>query len=197
MTQERWTVDFWLDPACPLTRLTARWIVGVAQQVPLDVRWRVMSLSVLNEHRDEDPEGDEAGWLWFPVRVATAVQVHHGHAALGRFHDALWTEPDGTHREEMGDLDDALTRVGLPAELAEAGGSTDYDPALRASHTDAVSRIDAEIGTPVLAFTAPEGGQHTIFGPVITAVPSPGDALRLWQGTLLVAGVPGFREIKA
>jgi hypothetical protein len=194
---ERWTVDFWLDPACPLTRVTARWVVLVSEQVPLDVRWRVMSLSVLNEHRDDDPEGDPEGWLWIPARVATAVQVNHGHAALGRLHDALWTEPDGTDREEMGDLADALQRCGLPAELAGAGFSTDYDRALRASHAEAVGRIDAEIGTPVLAITSPEGAQHTIFGPVIAAVPSATDALRLWQGTLLVAGVPGFREIKA
>jgi hypothetical protein len=101
------------------------------------------------------------------------------------------------HREEMGDLADALHRASLPVELANVGTSTDYDPALRASHTDAVSRIDAEIGTPVLAITSPEGAQHTIFGPVISSVPSATDALRLWQGTLLVAGVPGFREIKA
>lgn len=57
-TEARWTVDFWLDPACPLTRNTARWIARIAKQVPLNVQWRVMSLSVLNEHRDDDPEDD-------------------------------------------------------------------------------------------------------------------------------------------
>ena len=53
-----WTVDFWLDPACPLTRHTARWITRVADEIPIRIRWRVMSLSVLNEHRDDDPEGE-------------------------------------------------------------------------------------------------------------------------------------------
>lgn len=66
MTDGRWTVDFWLDPACPLTRNTAGWIVSVARQLPVDVRWRVRSLSVLNEHRDDDREGDDAGYLQMP-----------------------------------------------------------------------------------------------------------------------------------
>jgi hypothetical protein len=123
--------------------------------------------------------------------------VNHGHAALGRFYDALWTEAYGSHRQEMGDIDDALRQAGLPSGLAGVGTSTDYDSALRASHHDAVSRIDAEIGTPVLTITTPDGDAPTVFGPVVTALPSATDALRLWQGTLLVAGVPGFREIKA
>jgi hypothetical protein len=55
MSPVRWSVDFWLDPACPLTRITARWVEVVAKQVPMDIRWRVMSLSVLNEHREDDP----------------------------------------------------------------------------------------------------------------------------------------------
>jgi hypothetical protein len=87
VTDGRWTVDFRLGPACPLTRNTAGWIVSVARQLPVDVRWRVMSLSVLNEHRDEDREGD-AGHLQIPARVATAVQVTHGQAAPGAFNDA-------------------------------------------------------------------------------------------------------------
>ncbi|WP_053675967.1 hypothetical protein [Streptomyces sp. WM4235] len=77
-----WSVDFWLDPACPLTRHTARWIAQVADQMALQVRWWVMSLAVLNEHRDDDPEGDPHGYLWIPARIAAAVQTEHGHTAL-------------------------------------------------------------------------------------------------------------------
>ncbi|WP_157181513.1 hypothetical protein [Actinopolymorpha alba] len=36
---------------------------------------------------------------WTPARVATAIRIEHGHAALGAFYDALWTESDGTERE--------------------------------------------------------------------------------------------------
>jgi hypothetical protein len=197
MTGEKWIVDFWLDPSCPLTRITAQWIAMVAGQVPLEVRWRVMSLSVLNEHREVDPEGDEAGYLWIPARIATAVQVNHGHAALGAFYDALWTDPNDSGREWIGEFEDALRRCGLPPELAEAGLTTEYEAALRASHQEAVSRIEAEVGTPILGITTPSGDEHTVFGPVITKHPSAEDALRLWQGTLLLASIPGFRELKS
>lgn len=191
-----WTVDFWLDPACPLTRHTARWITQIADHVPLDVRWRVMSLSVLNEHRDDDPEDDPHGYLWIPARVAAAIQTEHGHDALGTFYDALWTDPDGTEREWNGEITEALQRAGLPTELANTGTSTNYDAELRASHSDGVGRIDADIGTPILAITNPDGVQHALFGPVLSALPTAEDAIRLWEATLLLTSIPTLREIK-
>ncbi|WP_405617581.1 disulfide bond formation protein DsbA [Streptomyces sp. NBC_01508] len=196
MVMERRTVDFWFDPACPLSRITASWIVAVAEQRPIDIRWRVMSLSILNEGKDVDPEGDEEGYLWIPARVCAAIQTAHGHAALGRFYDALWTAEDGGRREWIGDIAEALSGAELPGELAGAGLSTDHDAALRASHGEAMSLVVGEVGTPVLAVTHPCGARHAFFGPVITEAPAPDDALRLWDGTLLVASVPGFREIK-
>lgn len=57
----RRAVDFWFDPSCPYTWLTSRWVVEAATVRPLDVRWHVMSLSVLNEGREVDPEGDPGG----------------------------------------------------------------------------------------------------------------------------------------
>lgn len=155
-----------------------------------------MSLSVLNEHRDDDPEGDPHGYLWIPARVAAAIQTEHGHDALGAFYDALWTDPDGTERERNGDIAEALQRAGLPAELANTGTSTDYDAELRASHHDGVDRIDAEIGTPILAITNPDGAQHTLFGPVLSDLPTDEDSIRLWDAIITLNSIPTLREIK-
>lgn len=196
MADSVWSVDFWLDPACPLTRHTARWITSIIDEVPLEVRWRVMSLSVLNEDRDDDPEDDPDGYLWIPCRVAMAVQASHGHAALGTFYDALWTDPDGTEREWLGDLASALYRTGLPPELADVGTSTDYDEPLRASHLEGVSLVEAEVGTPIFAVTSPDGVQQAFFGPVLSSAPEATDAMRLWNGTVLLSGIPAFREFK-
>jgi hypothetical protein len=190
------TVDFWLDPSCPLTRHTARWLVSIADDVPLRVRWRVMSLSVLNENRDDDPEDDPEGYLWIPARVAAAVQTGHGHDALGAFYDALWTDARGAEREWPDDIPGALARAGLPAALAAAGASTAHDAALRASHHEGVDRVEAEIGTPVLTVTTPGGEQGTVFGPVLCAVPPKPAALRLWEATVTLVAVPEFRELK-
>ncbi|MEU2510589.1 mycothiol-dependent nitroreductase Rv2466c family protein [Streptomyces syringium] len=192
-----WSVDFWLDPACPLTRHTARWIAQVADEMPLQVQWRTMSLSVLNEYRDDDPEDDRHGYLWIPARVAAAVQTEHGHAALGAFYDALWTEPDGTERAWIGDIGDALHRSNLPVELAEAGTSTDYDQALRASHHAGIDRIDAQVGTPVLVITTPQGAERAVFGPVLHEVPDSRGSLRLWNALTSLVSVSAFHELKA
>jgi hypothetical protein len=42
----------------------------------------------------------------------------------------------------------------------------------------------------------PVGKQVAWFGPVISRVPRDDEAARLWHGTLMVAGVDGFHEIK-
>ncbi|GAA3139266.1 hypothetical protein GCM10010466_33030 [Planomonospora alba] len=40
------------------------------------------------------------------------------------------------------------------------------------------------------------GGRVVFFGPVVSRVPTGEQAGRLWDGTLPVAGTPGFHELK-
>ncbi|WP_169789081.1 DsbA family protein [Nonomuraea candida] len=187
--------DFWFDPSCPYTYLTSRWLLEVRQVRPVEVRWHVMSLSVLNEGRDDDPEGDPEGYLWVPVRICAAVRRDHGQRALERFYTALWTTGSG---DWIGDLRAALAAAGLPVELAEAGLGGDYDDAVRASHAEGVGLIGDHVGTPIIAVTDAAGGGDPVvfFGPVVSRVPTGEQAGRLWDGTLLVAGTPGFHELK-
>ena len=53
-----------------------------------------------------------------------------------------------------------------------------------------------DVGTPVIHVPGPDGEQIAFFGPVITPIPRGEAAGRLWDGTLLVSGTPGFYEIK-
>jgi hypothetical protein len=53
----------------------------------LRVVWQIMSLSVLNEGRDDDPENDPDGFLWGPARLFAAIQHRYGPEAVGRFYD--------------------------------------------------------------------------------------------------------------
>ncbi|GAA3445373.1 disulfide bond formation protein DsbA [Planomonospora venezuelensis] len=197
MPADKVIADFWFDPSCPYTWLTSRWLLEVEKVRPVEVRWHVMSLSVLNEGRDDDPEGDPEGYLWVPVRVCAAVRRHHGQEALGRFYTAMWTAGnDRGEHEWMGSLQDALAAAGLPVELAEAGTSAEYDDAVRASHAEGVGLVGPHVGTPIVAATGPGGGRVAFFGPVVSRLPTGEQAGRLWDGTLLVAGVPGFHELK-
>lgn len=194
-------VDFWFDPACPYTWITSRWIREVERVREVEVRWHVMSLSVLNEHMEEDPEGDPGGYLWMPVRVCAAVSARYGQRALGAFFTAF-----GTRVHTRGDWDwstvvpDALAEAGLPRELAAVAGTEEYDDAVRASHAEAMALVGTGVGTPVLAVrergAQGEGARVAFFGPCVSPAPRGETAGRLWDGALLMAGVPEFYEFR-
>jgi hypothetical protein len=69
--------------------------------------------------------------------------------------------------------------------------STEYDEDLKKSHHAGMDQVGMDVGTPVIAV---EG--VAFFGPVVTPAPKGEDAGRLWDGVVLVAGTPGFYELK-
>ncbi|MDG4832866.1 DsbA family protein [Solwaraspora sp. WMMD1047] len=195
---ERTTVEMWFDPACPWAWITSRWLLEVERVRPVDVRFRVMSLAVLNEGRDDLPAEykEMLAQAWGPVRVCIAVENEHGQQAVRDLYTAL-----GTRIHLRGDrgpqlLTEALTEVGLDPALAEAATSTDHDKALRASHDAGMKPVGTDVGTPVIHAPGPTGEPIAFFGPVITPAPKGEAAGRLWDGVLLVAGTPGFYELK-
>ncbi|GEL96169.1 mycothiol-dependent nitroreductase Rv2466c family protein [Cellulomonas composti] len=187
-------VDFWFDPACPWAWMTSRWIDEVAAHRDLDVRWHVMSLSVLNEGRDDLPERYQRLMSegWAPVRVLVAAARDHGDKVLKPLYDAM-----GTRRHPGGRSDtdaiiaESLADVGLPPELAAVGGTDEVDDLLRASHGEAIALVGAEVGTPVVAI---DGVGY--FGPVVTPAPTGQAALDLFDGLVAMTRVPGFYELK-
>lgn len=188
------SVDFWFDPSCPYTWITSRWIVEAATVRPLEIHWHVMSLSVLNEHREVDPEGDTEGYLWGPVRVCVAVEQRHGQDGLARFFTAYGKRVHvGGEWAEFGDV---LADAGLPADLAAAAGTSEFDEAVRASHAAGIALVGDHIGTPIIAADDTDGNRVAFFGPVISRVPRGEEAGRLFDGAVLVASVAGFHELK-
>lgn len=186
-------VDFWFDPLCPWAWITSRWILEVEKLRPIQVRWHVMSLAVLNE--DKDIPEDYRKMLadaWGPVRVCIAAEQKYGPEVLGR----LYTEMGTRRHHEKQKLDRALaeaalTAAGLDPALADAADSTAYDEALRASHKDGIDRVGQEVGTPVIEV---EGS--AFFGPVVTPIPRGEAAVKLWDGVRAVASTDGFFELK-
>ena len=187
-------IDFWFDPACPFTWRTSRWLLEVADQRPIGITWRLMSLSVLNagkdipeQYREPLRQGVRA------LRVLAAAEDSGGQDAVGRLYTAL-----GTRRHEHGKdyedgvLQDAVAEVGLPASVAAAADEERYDAAVLASHEEGQRRVGTEVGSPVTAV----GGGRGFFGPVVVPVPTGAEALRLMDAVRLLASVPSFSELK-
>ncbi|MBZ9638322.1 DsbA family protein [Streptomyces sp. PSKA30] len=196
-------VDFWFDPLCPWAWMTSRWVLEVEKVRDIEVHWHIMSLAVLNEDKlDELPEEYRemlAKTAWQPARVVTAAWQKHGAEVLGPLYTALGTRfhnrGEGPTREAVAA---ALAEADLPADLIDYFDQEDFefDAELRASHKEGIDKVGQEVGTPVISVPGPDGTEVAFFGPVVTPTPQGEEAARLWDGTLAVASVPGFYEIK-
>jgi hypothetical protein len=190
-------VDMWFDPRCPWAWITSRWLLEVERVRPINVRFHVMSLSVLNEHRTDERSVAANAKGWPPVRVAMAAEQRYGTEALRPLYTALGTRIH-LRKEELGRqlFASALEDAGLDPALAEAADDATLDAAVRASHETGMAPVGDDVGTPVIQVPGPSGTPVAFFGPVVTPAPKGDAAGRLWDGTLLVAGTPGFFEIK-
>jgi len=190
MTQK---VDLWVDPACPWAWVTSRWLLEAQKVRDVEVNFHVMSLAVLNEGR-ELPEMyvEFMKQAWRPVRVLIAAEQRHGNAVVEKLYSAMGSR---FHIKGEKDIDllisESLKEAGLEADLADAQHSTDFDEALKKSHHQGMDPVGMDVGTPVIHF-----GDVAIFGPVVTPAPKGEAAGKLFDGVSLVAGTPGFYELK-
>lgn len=192
-------VDLWVDPACPWAWITSRWLLEVEQVRDVKVTFHVMSLSVLNEGRDELPERYRATLArnWGPVRVLIAAEALSGANAVRELYGAIGRR---IHHEKAGNGPDvlraALAEAGLPVSLAEAADTDGNDDALRTSHNAGMKPVGQDVGTPVIHVPDQTGQLNAFFGPVLSTIPRGEAAGRLWDGVLAVTGTDGFFELK-
>ncbi|MDK4309173.1 disulfide bond formation protein DsbA [Corynebacterium accolens] len=191
-------VKFWFDASCPFAWATSRWIKEVEKVRDIAVEFEPMSLSVLNDGRDLDPEYMEMmEAIWGPARVFAKVKteqpekVDELYTAMGTLIHAKGNggkKGDGGYDEFIAQ---ALEQVGLPADFAEVAHTEEYDEKLREYHHNGISSVGDEVGTPVIKL-----GDTAFFGPVITRVPKGEEAGELFDASVRLAQFPYFFELK-
>ena len=200
-------LDFYFDPVCPFAWMTSKWVRLVAGQRDYRVDWRFISLRLVDADMDyaaHFPPGYERGHTagLELLRVAAAVRAGHGPDAVGRLYAAYGAElfdsapgrQADLQRDPVGFASQVLSGLGLPVELAGAVSDTSFDQEIGAETDRALSLTGRDVGTPILHFDPPDGA--ALFGPVISRLPSPSDALELWEHVVGLARFGGFAELK-
>ena len=120
---------------CPFAWLTSRWLADVERLGRIDLTIRIMSLSILNEGREDVSEfyRDLVDRAWGPARLAIAIERDYGVDDLRRWYDELGRRiHTGGERVDAQLLAETLVATALPdALLAEAHIDTDIDALLQ------------------------------------------------------------------
>ena len=205
-------IECFVDPTCPWCRVMTTWIRSVREEVDLEVRWRFLSLALLDDRaRHQTPQiaaihargAEHLALLAAVRRLADEDAVDRTLEALG---GAVWnqvpaTDPDTTSVDDLRawagralDQADLLASAGVDPAIAAAVSPADHATVAEDTWT-AVGRVGTGLGAPVVTLAPPTG--PSFFGPVVSSLPATTDeAVRLWEAFETLARQPGLAELR-
>lgn len=201
-------IHFYFDPICPFAWMTSKWVRIVQARRDYTVDWRFIALRQVNadidyaKHFPPDYDANHTAGLRL-LRVAARTRAELGAEAVGPLYAALGEAnfegapgpdvlPGSRGTREF--VEPVLAGAGLPTALADALDDPSWDLEIRASTDEALALTGKDVGTPILHFEPPAG--VAFFGPVISRLPDPDDAVELWDHVIALTRFPGFAELK-
>ncbi len=188
--------EFFLDPACPWCWITSRWVVNVQSERALSVRWRFISLYLINLDKDSDyAVSHRPGALatFKLMRVLHEVGLREGNDAVGRLYTAMGTELHVHRRREEAYADiqsfagECLGAVGLDPEYATHVDDESHDLVIREESDLGLERTGGNVGTPIITIGPDTESPRSFFGPVMPKAPKGDDAVALWNAVATLA----------
>lgn len=187
-------VVLFFDPMCPWTWNTSRWLVGVAEQRPLRIDWRSLSLAVLSEDQDvsaEERSRLDAGAAFHRAVAALRADGHDALVPLAYTEIGRWVHHDGL-APSVDLVRRSLAAVGA-YDAADAVEDLSWDDEVRASTEEAVNLVGGDGGSPVLAIGEERAA---VFGPVVSPPPTGDEAIALFDHVVGLARIAAFRSVQ-
>ncbi|MCP5028239.1 MAG: disulfide bond formation protein DsbA [Actinomycetia bacterium] len=176
--------------------MTARWVVDeVAPARDLNITWQPISLLFKNEPAEDSDYFAPVQFTHNLLRVLESVREAEGDDAVFPLY---WEYGRRIHHDQDREFTAtaALEAVGLEPRHAAAFDDESWDVEIRTRMDVGLELAGNDIGTPIIAFDDDQGDRVALFGPVITRVPTTEQSLKLWDGFVACATVPGFWELK-
>lgn len=187
------TIDLYLDPVCPFSWVTSRWLLAAAERTNRPVALRQMNLAVLNEGEDADAAHQRMFERSRRLgRLFAAVTDRHGPEEFARLYERIGTRLHVEKDDVTPDFVAAtLTDLGLRESLAESLEEPGHDAAVRRAHEASQDALGDEAGSPIIAIDG-----RAFFGPVLTGLPDPDEGVVLLDAVVSAAGVPAFAVLQ-
>lgn len=191
--RESFDVRIWLDPVCPFSWNTARWLDAITTRSGVRVDWRLMNLAVLNEGKELSPalqarmrDSRQVGRLMAGVQRDLGQRgVHAAYFAFGRlyFDESLPVDAELADR--------VLGAVAPLRTTRESLSDTSLDEVIRQSHEEGQRALGDVGGSPLVQVQG-----RTFFGPVLTEVPDEDGGQVLFDAVIGLARVPEFAQLQ-
>lgn len=184
---------YFFDPACPFTWRTSRWLVAVAPERGVTLRWRAFSLTLLN--------GDDTPEQYKPMmtassralRLVEALRADGRHETIATFYTELGTRTFEAGEPISEDLVVAAAEAAAVENPKTILDDASWDAAVRESHELGFGSAGPDIGSPVLMI---DGAVRGVHGPIIDEVPGRDESLAIWDAVVPLTRSGTFFELK-